>query len=1326
MNSFLMWIAGLAAAVLAALFAVPYFIDWNGYRGVFEEEASRILGREVRVGGKVNVRLLPTPYLRFEKLRIADTLPGTGEPLFRAENFTLWLSVPPLLQGNLEARHVALEAPVLSLAVDETGTGNWTTIGVRPGALPFVPHNVALQAVEITNGTLLLRHPKAGEVARVEGIAGEVSAEALDGPVKFAGEIAIGGIKRDVRFATAKVDGDGTLRFKATARPVTGAAAVYQLEGSVSGLSAKTRLEGQLSATVPLPELPAAAALPAAGAVQPGQKAPTSVFADVKGRLIANADRLEITDLVASIENVGQPQLVTGRVEMAWGDTRRLDFEVSSRWLDLDRLAGATGRAAPVETVATLIRGLTSGLPDEGATRGVVSVEQLTLGGAAVAQIDLAVSRATKGRFRIERLFASLPAGARLGLDGIVAASSAVPGFDGRVTLAGPSLDRLTSWAFADHEFFRSWPAGSFAFDGRITASDGGFAVDGARLRLADQSLTGDARLAPDGRLQVSVDAETIESAWLWSGRLSRNEVMSWIDGIANRLPRTGPASGGGSPTIATKPAGETSAPPADASNRPSFHLKLTTRVLRGHDLALRDVALDIAAAHDSLDVKRLAFRTGNGVAVDVAGSLADRRGARNGRFTGTLAAADAKAMTTLLELLDLSIDGRTGQLPALAPLRVAGEMVLGGRTPTSVTLSADGAMMAGRVTVAVRLDGGPSGRWRQAPAELTLSAEHVSARRLLAALFARDAAPAAGDEAARSTDWIALKAVGVPAEGLVADVALTRDGLSVAYSGRATLDEQAVPALAGSLEIAAERFGDVTALAGIGPLGEAAAAPVNGSVGLGFRDGGRVVFEPSNLTVAGARVDGRIEVARAASGKLGIDGDLSIDQATIPALLAGLVGGPPKPAPVTASELAFEQPSGLWTDQPFAPEMFERFEGSVRSNVGRLNLSPGLSLAGARLGLTFAAGEVIGEIKSDAVLDGRLDARIKLSRAAAGAHGEGRIAVENAELGSLARALSSAMPASGRVAATLDFDGQGLTPRSVISALKGNGTIKLSEAAIDGLTPDAVRATIVAGFDKKIEFDAASLEKEIRSRLGQGRLTLGTREIPVEVAAGALRVARFTTSAAAGNVETLATVDLATLQSETEWRLAVGPDAPSKPAWPAISVYYTGSLGGLAGVEPRIALGTFERELMVRRMEHEVDQLERLRKLDEERVRLERERQNALAEQARRERLRAAEEAEALRRRAPGLQAPGAADGTAVPATPSGPGAVGPQLAPNSPAAAAVPSQPAPSPQGAAAASGGESEASQQSPRERRRVSPHKEPSAADATWKSLNPSAY
>ena len=102
MNNFFTWLAVAIALSFCALFAVPPLIDWNQYRGVFEEEVSRLLGREVRVGGRVDLRILPFPYVQFEKIRIADApdIPGS---FVRAENFTLLLSVPPLLRGVIEA-----------------------------------------------------------------------------------------------------------------------------------------------------------------------------------------------------------------------------------------------------------------------------------------------------------------------------------------------------------------------------------------------------------------------------------------------------------------------------------------------------------------------------------------------------------------------------------------------------------------------------------------------------------------------------------------------------------------------------------------------------------------------------------------------------------------------------------------------------------------------------------------------------------------------------------------------------------------------------------------------------------------------------------------------------------------------------------------------------------------------------------------------------------------------------------------------------------------------------------------------------------------------
>ena len=58
---------GLAIAFIIALVAAligPYFIDWDQFRPQFETEATRVVGAPVRVGGKLDARLLPTPSLR--------------------------------------------------------------------------------------------------------------------------------------------------------------------------------------------------------------------------------------------------------------------------------------------------------------------------------------------------------------------------------------------------------------------------------------------------------------------------------------------------------------------------------------------------------------------------------------------------------------------------------------------------------------------------------------------------------------------------------------------------------------------------------------------------------------------------------------------------------------------------------------------------------------------------------------------------------------------------------------------------------------------------------------------------------------------------------------------------------------------------------------------------------------------------------------------------------------------------------------------------------------------------------------------------------------
>jgi hypothetical protein len=119
-----------------------------------------------------------------------------------------------------------------------------------------------------------------------------------------------------------------------------------------------------------------------------------------------------------------------------------------------------------------------------------------------------------------------------------------------------------------------------------------------------------------------------------------------------------------------------------------------------------------------------------------------------------------------------------------------------------------------------------------------------------------------------------------------------------------------------------------------------------------------------------------------------------------------------------------------------------------------------------------------------------------------------------------------------------------------------------------------------------------------------------------------------------AGRTTVKTTVDLASLVVDSSWQVepkepdVVRPELPRKGALPAISVVYVGPLKDAWSLKPRITSGQLERELVIRRMELDAEQLERLRWRDSERAQQDDERRSALeAERAARAAAEAAAE---------------------------------------------------------------------------------------------------
>ena len=88
----------LAIAVILALLAAllgPHFVDWNAQRGNFERQASALIGLPVRVAGKMDVRLLPSPSLVLSDIEIGK--PGDAQAL-RAKALGIEFALPALAE----------------------------------------------------------------------------------------------------------------------------------------------------------------------------------------------------------------------------------------------------------------------------------------------------------------------------------------------------------------------------------------------------------------------------------------------------------------------------------------------------------------------------------------------------------------------------------------------------------------------------------------------------------------------------------------------------------------------------------------------------------------------------------------------------------------------------------------------------------------------------------------------------------------------------------------------------------------------------------------------------------------------------------------------------------------------------------------------------------------------------------------------------------------------------------------------------------------------------------------------------------------------------
>lgn len=1196
MSRFLISVGAILACLLAALFFLPQFVEWNHYRSIFEDEASRLLGRDVRVGGEVNLRLLPTPYIRFDRVRVAETRGGGGEPLLKADEFTIRLAVAPLFRGAIEATHVELARPVLTLVADNKGGGNWNSLGASTPRSIFVPRSVALHDVRIVDGAVILKDATGEELSRFEAQTAEFSAVGLDGPYKLQAALKSPTGQREVRLSTAKPEPDGSVRFKGTLRALDHGPS-YTIDGQLVDLTGRTRVTGDLTASLPLPDDGSASKSRSARSDGP------NAF-NLRAALRADTEGVQFSDLSLSFDSGGQPQLATGEARFHWRDDQTARIRLESRWLDLDRIASGTAEHSPIGQVARLAAAVDRLIPNAGQTQAAFTLDQATLGGEVVSGLRLTLDK-TAGGLRLRELRASLPGGTRLETSGTMNPAKSDGSFDGDMTLRGASLNRFLGWAGKGQALPELKHDGSFAMRGSVTIGSDRIAGRGMMLQLAGNALLGEVGWNGETRqLTIAVEASELALSPLLHGELRPSAL------IASLLSR----QEAGNRTGAPRKDAAVGAPP----------IQSTVRVRAGRlvvdTLAFRDVVADVDVDGDSVRVHQLKFTSEDGLAAQLRGTVTGLAGnTPKGSLGGDVSATQGASLRRFLEMLGIPEPLQPSQrrADALAPFRLGGTASIGVRGTSALDLSVDGMLGGSRLNARLLSDD-PRLPWRQQRVDLTASLENAEISSLLAQLLPELLA-AASEKGARTPARAMIKAVGTPARGLASLVAIDGPGTTGEFRGRLAVDDTASLAVEGEFRATAEDIGHAGSLVGLGRHPSLTGLPVQLVLGTKLAKN-RLRFDASKAALGPVNILGQLDVDLAgarprAEGRMRV-GEVSLPRLT--ALVAESRSGLRDPAAAQG-----DGRTSLWPEGALDLSSIANIDAKIRLETPSLTLAPGIALSGAVMDAELDNGQLGIKLLEARALGGAATGELTIERVAAGANLRGKAQLTNASLEAMTAADKPA--AAGEFALRLDFSSVGLSPRGLVAALRGKGSLTLGSARLNRMSPAAINTAALAALAAPGENLAAELRRRLEEGLGAGAIALGPREVALDIADGVVRAEPVSLETPDGRVTASTTVDLESLSFDSEWRVepkpASGRAAPGKGSLPGVTLVYVGRLAQLAAAEPRLQSEALERELSVRKMERYVEELERLRRQDEERVRHEADRlRNQELERQRRE----------------------------------------------------------------------------------------------------------
>jgi uncharacterized protein involved in outer membrane biogenesis len=467
---------GLAIAVILALLAAlvgPLLIDWGGHRSLFEAEASRLIGVDVRVTGAIEARLLPTPSLTLHDIEI-----GGDDNKVRARSLGFEFALGPLMRGEWRAAEMHLVGPQLSLGLDLSGHLLAPNLAIN-----FSPDNLSIDRLSIEDGKLTLTDAANGGSATLNGLWFNGETRSLLGPFKGEGAATVDGELYPFRIAAGRYSDEGALKLHVNVDPGNHPLSI-EADGMLALAGGAPKFDGTLSLTRPV-------GIAARGA----QKIETlSQPWRVSGKIRASTASALMEQFEFKYGSEEHGLKLTGVAEFKFGKRPRFDGVLSGRQIDLDRaLAGDDGtRTPPAAAIRKIAELAGSAFRPAIPIQIGIGIDQVTLGGNSVANVRGDVTTDATG-WNLDRLEFRAPGFTQVKLSGHLAVAADGVRFSGPAEIEAGDPKLLAAWLEGRHDVAQV-EARPLTLRGNVTLASDKIAVE--RLQAAFDRKTVTGRLA--------------------------------------------------------------------------------------------------------------------------------------------------------------------------------------------------------------------------------------------------------------------------------------------------------------------------------------------------------------------------------------------------------------------------------------------------------------------------------------------------------------------------------------------------------------------------------------------------------------------------------------------------------------------------------------------------------------------------------------------------------------------------------------------------------------------------------------------------------------